>query len=275
MEVLDYNKNAIYDYSQNQVRKDNRFAMANSMPLKQQAQKYTEFNQPSSANNVGCTVSYPLGALQQNGNDIIDQPYVNYMQNGGGAQVQLSGNKFINQGSVGYGNNQNLFGMNNASIPNQNQKVEGFSNNHHPEKNAMNYAHRPDYANNRQIPTNDPTSDTLLDMKSRPMTDFVHNNMVPFYGGSVKQNMAGTGVASGNFTLGKDVDAGFDHTTPFRDKLNTFTGIDDTYLHKRESGPLFSPAEQQSGWVYGTPAFRPDLERYKQDMFKTSRFSTM
>jgi hypothetical protein len=27
-------------------------------------------------------------------------------------------------------------------------------------------------------------------------------------------------------------------------------------LHKREAGPIFSPAEQQTGWVYGEPLFK-------------------
>ena len=39
-------------------------------------------------------------------------------------------------------------------------------------------------------------------------------------------------------------------------------------MHKRESGPLFSPAEQQDGWVFGTPAFRPDMDRYKTQVWK-------
>jgi len=113
---------------------------------------------------------------------------------------------------------------------------------------------------------NDPTND-LLDINSRPITDFVHNNMVPFYGSAVKQNMAGTGIKSGNYIEDVDVSSGFDNTTPYQDKLNVFTGLDDTYLYKRESGPNFSPAEQQSGWVHGMPAFRPDDDRYKQSMF--------
>jgi len=118
--------------------------------------------------------------------------------------------------------------------------------------------------------TNDPTNDQLgelLELNSRPIADFVHNNMVPFYGGSVKQSMAGTGVKSGNYTDGVDVNSGFDDTTPYQNKLNFFTGMDDTYLHKRETGPLYSPAEQQEGWVHGMPAFRPDDDRYTQSMF--------
>lgn len=113
---------------------------------------------------------------------------------------------------------------------------------------------------------NDPTED-LLNIETRSVSDFIHNNMVPFYGGSVKQNMAGTGVESGNYTQGVDINSGFDKSTPWQYKLSTYTGLDDTYLHKRAAGPQFSPAEQQSGWVYGTPAFRPDDDRYTQSLF--------
>lgn len=124
------------------------------------------------------------------------------------------------------------------------------------------------------IPSNDPTSDLLLDLKDRPMTDFVHNNMVPFYrGDGTKQNMAGTGVADGSYVDGSNVpgnitgiNSGFDYSTPWQTQLATFTGNDDTYLHKREVGPLFSPAEQQTGWVNGTPLFRPDMDRYTQGL---------
>ena len=124
------------------------------------------------------------------------------------------------------------------------------------------------------IPANDPTSDMLLDLKQRPLTDFYHNNMVPFYrGNSTKQNMAGTGVASGSYIDGSNVpgnitgiNSGFDYSTPWQTQLATFTGMDDTYMHKREVGPMFSPAEQQTGWVFGTPLFRPDMDRYTQGL---------
>ncbi len=124
------------------------------------------------------------------------------------------------------------------------------------------------------IPANDPTSDLLLDMNDRPMTDFVHNNMVPFYrGDGTKQNMAGTGVADGSYIDGSNVagnitgvNSGFDYSTPWQSMLGSFTGSDDTYMHKREIGPMFSPAEQQTSWVNGTPLFRPDMDRYTQGL---------
>lgn len=126
------------------------------------------------------------------------------------------------------------------------------------------------------IPSNDPTSEMLLDLKERPLTDFYHNNMVPFYrGDGTKQNMAGTGVASGSYIDGSNVpgnitgiNSGFDYSTPWQTQLATFTGMDDTYMHKREVGPMFSPAEQQTGWAGGAgmPLFRPDMDRYKQGL---------
>jgi len=125
------------------------------------------------------------------------------------------------------------------------------------------------------IAVNDPTSDMLLDLKERPITDFYHNNMVPFYKGSVKQNMAGTGVPSGNYVDGNKpgtVNSGFDNSTPYTTQLSTFTGQDSTYLHKREIGPMFSPAEQQTNWVYGTPVIRPEDSRYETILKKDKNY---
>lgn len=118
------------------------------------------------------------------------------------------------------------------------------------------------------IPANDPTSQYLVDIPKRPIQDFSHNNMVPFFRGEAKQNMAGTGVQSGNYIDGISVDSGFDESTPNQTKLASFTGIDDTYLNKREAGPMFSPAEQQTGWVYGQPLFREDISQYTQTLNK-------
>jgi hypothetical protein len=36
---------------------------------------------------------------------------------------------------------------------------------------------------------------------------------------------------------------------------------------------MFSPAEQQTGWVYGSPAIRPDMDRYKSDIWKRTNES--
>ncbi len=111
------------------------------------------------------------------------------------------------------------------------------------------------------------TSMYLQNMNNRPMSDFTHNNMVPF---STKftQNMAGTGVRSGSDIDGGTFDSGADMSTPYQTKLATFTGIDDTYMHKRETPSMYSPGEQQTGYVYGMPLFRPDMDQYTQSMKK-------
>jgi hypothetical protein len=238
MQVLDIGKNAIYNYGQDQLTKQKKFALDNSMPLPDYAKNFSAFNDPSNASNVGCTDSYPVGALYKNGNDLINMGYINYQQReakrAGGEttrSVPLAGSPFDSERGL---------------VPLGGQIEEGFENQ----------------------PTNDPTSEMLLDMKTRPMTDFLHNNMVPFYGAAVKQNMAGTGVASGNYIDGVNVNSGFDDETPYVNKLQTFTGLDDTYLHKREIGPKFSPAEQQTNWVNGSPLARPDDDRYTVSLFK-------
>lgn len=109
----------------------------------------------------------------------------------------------------------------------------------------------------------------LLEIEKRPVDQFSHNNMVPYYGAKLTQNMRGTGVpqAGDNNSSSASTD-GFADQTPWRGKLAAFTGCDDMWMHKREVGPMFSPAEQQTGWVFGTPAFRPDMDRYKTDVIE-------
>jgi hypothetical protein len=111
------------------------------------------------------------------------------------------------------------------------------------------------------------TDNPLLDLKNRPVEHFSHNNMVPYFK-KITQNMHSTGVpqAGDNNACDGVVVDGYANTSPFQRKLEYFTGCDETYTHKRELGPKFSPAEQQQGWVYGAPAFRPDLTRYKDSL---------
>lgn len=114
----------------------------------------------------------------------------------------------------------------------------------------------------------------LTDIQNRPVEQFSHNNMVPYYGSKLTQNMYGTGVPqAGDNNSCKGLTNGFADVTPWRDKLQTFTGTDEMYMHKRETGPLFSPAEQQTGWVFGTPAFRPDMDRYSNSVWKRNNES--
>lgn len=115
------------------------------------------------------------------------------------------------------------------------------------------------------LPQIDPNN-KFLNPEKRSQREFTHNNMVPFYGSSVKQNMLGTGVASIG-TNGSDVKVGNSNETPFKARLNAFTGTSPTYRHKREVANMFSPMEQQTGWVNGKPLIRPDLDRYKQSIW--------
>lgn len=109
----------------------------------------------------------------------------------------------------------------------------------------------------------------LIDIENRPVEQFSHNNMVPFYGSKLTQSMASTGVPqAGDNNSCNGLVNGFADVTPYRDKLQTFTGCDEMYMHKRETSPMFSPSEQATGWVFGTPAFRPDLERYKESIWR-------
>ena len=107
----------------------------------------------------------------------------------------------------------------------------------------------------------------LVDIKNRPNDQFSHNNMVPFYGANVTQNMASTGVPqAGDNNDCRGNTTGYGGSTPNRGILESYTGRDEAYMHKREVGPMFSPAEQQTGWVYGTPGFRPNLDQFRQDI---------
>mgnify|MGYP003682177345 CR=1 FL=1 len=93
-----------------------------------------------------------------------------------------------------------------------------------------------------------------------------HNNMVPFFAGSsAKQDMRGTGVSSGNWNS-DDYNLGNDYTTNNYKTLATFTGIDDTYMHKRENVAMFTPLEQRDTSTRpedDVSNIRPQLDRYK------------
>jgi len=237
----------INDYEMNQNYKSQLFQTDNSQPLSVQANKYKAFNDPEFRNSVGCTESYP--STYKNINEFASQPYTKTMNqeyNKNNNLIKQIPEYNFNSGSViqNVPTQGKFNGNNGTAMPSI--VMEGFGN--------------------ITSKINDPTND-LLDIDSRPIDDFIHNNMVPFYGGAVKQIMSGTGVQSGNYTEGVDVNSGFDDTTPYQDLLNTYTGMDDTYLHKRATGPMYSPAEVQTGWVHGMPNFRPDEDRYTQSMY--------
>ncbi len=84
--------------------------------------------------------------------------------------------------------------------------------------------------------------DAVMPVDKNPVIEPFHNNMVPFFGGTVKQNMD----MNQNSTL-------FEYQT----------GTNKIHSHKRESGPLFQPWETKTDMVTG---FFPTGDR------DTSRF---
>ena len=114
-----------------------------------------------------------------------------------------------------------------------------------------------------------PPPNYLINATERPVSDFVHNNMVPFFRGSgTTQDMRGTGVAQAN-VLSEDFNLGNDYKTPNNTLVSTFTGTDDTYLHKREAPSFFSPLEQKDrNTIPGEDASaqRPLRDRYTMSL---------
>ncbi len=94
--------------------------------------------------------------------------------------------------------------------------------------------------------------------QNQPMTDFVHNNFVPFFRGRHTQNMAGTGVPSGNW---ESVNEGSTVT-----QMNRDTGNDPFTRALRSTrdpeSHVFSMKELGTDTVWGSPLVRPDLDRY-------------
>ena len=77
----------------------------------------------------------------------------------------------------------------------------------------------------KDIPQNDNYFESILSGEKIAMKDFSHNNMVPFFGGSMKQS-----------------------TYQFANKsiLEHFTGVGDTYANKREQVVMFKPEKNMA-----------------------------
>lgn len=120
--------------------------------------------------------------------------------------------------------------------------------------------------NSEPCPYDGSQNSVSLNMADRTLQDFQNNNFIP---NKLKdtQNMIGTGILNcryENFDL--NTVFGNDGETPYMSTLDRMNYTNDkTFFHKKESGPLFSPSEQQVGWVNGAPLTRPDLDRYSQD----------
>lgn len=76
--------------------------------------------------------------------------------------------------------------------------------------------------------------------------DRTHNNMVPFFGGAVKQNI---------------------ETFSNESLLDLYSGNRSTFQHKKEVGPLFDKTQEN---IYGMPLFtnNVDMDRYNQSVFR-------
>ena len=94
------------------------------------------------------------------------------------------------------------------------------------------------------------------------------NNQVPFFrGNGTNQDMRGTGIEQGNINYDK-YNTGNEGFTPTYTTLATFTGFDNTYLHKREAPNFFSPLERRDANTI--PAEQPENQRPDRDRFTTS-----
>jgi hypothetical protein len=85
---------------------------------------------------------------------------------------------------------------------------------------------------------------TTSELTGLPLIN-AHENMVPFFGSNIKQNME----AFANVPL-----------------IDNYTGNADTFIHKQESGPLFPTAQQD---IYGTT---PVTDIINKDRFNLSNY---
>ena len=104
----------------------------------------------------------------------------------------------------------------------------------------------------------------------KKLSDFTNNNFVPFISKST-QNMAGTGIQSGNFihsnkTSKDNVNTGFANETPHATRLGIYTGRDITNPRKTEfhkPNYRFKPQETTETYVNGMPVIRAEHNRFE------------
>lgn len=174
--------------------------------------------------------------------------------------------------------NQNYFNFQNNAIQNYNEisqyPLENNYQNYFGYKNSENNGIEEFRDENLTNPCNQSgfgkiipefkNGNPLLDIENRPISQFSHNNMVPFYGAKLTQNMRGTGVPQ----AGANSEYGNSNETPYNQKLAAFTGCDETYKHKREIPNMFSPVEGIINWVFGMPNIEPDKDRYTDSLWR-------
>jgi len=293
MEIALLGAGSLLGYLYNQNVREKNFQEENSVNLRSYANsQYAPFNNPNYYNSASCPQNYPVYSdqsdkIQFDANGQYN--YVNYInnsykkalnnqmmrgnQNGNYIQPPAPTNLPPNFPSAPMPPMPPIQQMPKPSESSQSsqssqpsRRIEGFQNTSPSIPPSRSFSNQTMLNEANYIPANDPNAVNLIDnFNKRPIADFTHNNMVPFFGAKVTQSMAGTGVASGDYTDGVTVDSGFDKTTPNQSKLAMFTGVDDTYLSKREVGPMYSPAEQQTNWVY-KPLFREDVSQYTQSL---------
>ena len=120
------------------------------------------------------------------------------------------------------------------------------------------YLERPNSSRN----TNERSREAIENFKSKPRIslltgnplDMSHNNMVPFFGGSVKQNINSTNAHQ--------------HT------LERHTGVEKYAIQKKETEPMFMPTKSMS-FVHGTPnTLDSQVDRYIPSYKKRNELPT-
>jgi hypothetical protein len=105
--------------------------------------------------------------------------------------------------------------------------------------------------NNKSTLSNEPFFVSKLSGVSMTENDFTHNNMVPFFGGSVTQN------------IGENANSSL---------LETFTGSPKNFIDKKEISPLFNP-QKNMYHVYGSPNVSSTiLDRYIPSRYRQNEF---
>lgn len=277
------------EYMRQQQFSVNNYSNIAEKPLEEEAEKYLPFNvglPNCSSYNLNTLPNTPVIETEYRG-----PPSMNNMNNGN-VEIKLPMQESIKRGKqgpydvredfkdesitdpcnqTGFGNMIPKFHVSLKDIENATNIDPSASSNKSSENS---FESSPSVQSKSTLNINNfkkcPSDDNpLLDVENRPIQHFSHNNMVPYYGSKVTQNMYSTGVsqAGDNNSCNKQ-HIGYDGKTPYKHKLGLFTGCDENDMHKRETGPLFSPAEQQTGWVFGTPSFRPDLDRFKTSIWR-------
>ena len=163
-------------------------------------------------------------------------------------------------------NNQENF---NRNIPIYSIQKKNVTNNYNKEMNKVDYSNKNlplEFNENTNINIQDSNNNNLLipprpentlsslspgiSLTGEPIDEnnFVHNNMVPFFGGTIKQNVE-------------------DFAT--KGIFENFTGNSDVYKQKQEIGPLFKP-EANIGNPYGMSNLNNNIDRFNPSRIRNN-----